>query len=177
MCVCDFVCVCVFLFLSLFEWLCVFVPAPLLHVCVHTYACTCSQYVPCLPLARGPVLPLGRPAISPFILSKTSKLPSSTVHEGAALCLMSLLFCSDLPPPKPHSTAVIHSSRDNGEALWRKNIWSMQEQRSPTTCWIKAHLCRLFCTTGTILSFNYYQQFSLKDPTQPGMHNIQHQPC
>lgn len=118
-----------------------------LRLRVHTYACTCSQCVPRLPLARGPVLPLGRPAISLFILSKTSKLPPSAVREGAALCWMSLLFCSDLPPPKPHSSADVHSSSDNGGALWWKNIWSMQEQRSQATCCIKAHLCCFFCTT------------------------------
>lgn len=84
----------------------------------HTHTRTRSQCPSCLPLAQGPVLPLCHPAISPFILCKTSKLPSSTEHEGAALCLMSLLFCcSDLPPPKPHSSAVIRGCCNNGEGL------------------------------------------------------------
>lgn len=61
--------------------------------CTLTFGCTCSHYVQCFPLAWGPVLPLGRHAISPCILSKTSKLPFSEVHVGAAHCLMSLLFC------------------------------------------------------------------------------------
>lgn len=61
--------------------------------CTLTFGCTCSHYVQCFPLAWGPVLPLGRHAISPCILSKTSKLPFSKVHVGAAHCLMSLLFC------------------------------------------------------------------------------------
>ena len=50
------------------------------------------------------------PPSAPFILSKTSKLPSSAVHEGAALCLMSLLFCSDLPPPKSLTAAQTHTA-------------------------------------------------------------------
>lgn len=61
--------------------------------CTLTFGCTYSHYVQCFPLAWGPVLPLGRHAISPCILSKTSKLPFSEVHVGAAHCLMSLLFC------------------------------------------------------------------------------------
>lgn len=77
------------------------------------------------------------PPSAPSILSKTSKLPSSAVHEGAALCLMSLLFCSDLPPPKPHTSTVIHSGsdkgkkHDGGEKKKKKktNIWSVLEQR------------------------------------------------
>ena len=107
-CVCVFVCMiflCVYFFNPCLSDGVSFMPVSVL--CVLVYEC---QYVPRLPLARGPIQPLGRPAISPSILSKTSKLPSSAVHEGAALCLMSLLFCSDLPPPKPPISTVIHSS-------------------------------------------------------------------
>lgn len=45
--------------------------------------------------------------ISSSILSKTSKPPSSKVHRGAALCLMSLLFCSDLPALKLHASTLV----------------------------------------------------------------------
>lgn len=83
------------------------------HVCVRACVraraemCACIQCTSCLPLALSLVPPFGLPAINPFIPSKTSKLPSSGAREGAALCLMSLLFCcSDLPLPKPRSSTV-----------------------------------------------------------------------
>lgn len=89
-----------------------------LCMCVCAEMCTCIQCTSCLPLALGLAPPFGLPAINPFIPSKTSKLPSSGAREGAALCLMSLLFCcSDLPLPKPRSSAVTHGSCDNGDAL------------------------------------------------------------
>lgn len=113
------------------------------------------------------MLPLCRPAISPFILSKTSKLPSSAAHEGAALCLMSLLFCcSDLPPPKPHSSAVIHGSCDNGEALWGKTSGARGSKG------LKPHAATKLTSAAfsapfqarAILLCNYDRQFSLKQP-------------
>lgn len=110
------------------------IPLPIyLCICTHMRVHVGSGFLVFLWHA-APCCLWAAPPSAPSILSKTSKLPSSAVHEGAALCLMSLLFCSDLPPPKPHTSTVIHSGSDNGKKHdgggWKKtNIWSVLEQR------------------------------------------------
>lgn len=149
-------------------------------VCVCLRACTCTP-VRALPSSgTGPGAAVGPPCHQPFHIEQDVQAPLQRSAWGSCplFDVTSVLLWSS--STKPHSCTVIHSSWDNGGTLWWKNIWSLQEQRSQTTCWIKAHLCCLCCSTWRIrlvlfYLFNYHQQFSLQYPNQQWMNQIHRQ--
>lgn len=160
-------CACVLLYpwfsffsVSLLDWLFS------LWGCVCAHQCVYMQPVRALlSSGTGPGATNGPPCHQTLHIEQDVRAPLQ--HSARGSCplfdVTSVLLWSS-------STTVTPSyiRRDNREIVWRKNIWSVQEQRSQTTCWIKAAFSAppegyMACA---ISSFNYNQRCLCEDSKQ-----------